>query len=200
MRRKGRLAWTVAPREYFDQFDHRLSLFVSVSGESYTMVKRKIVDSSPEDLTNLQRLVGPENILAHCAGVNYQVYVTESRLLVGERFALGENFMNVPTSNINTLELITKSLIPPLTFAVLGAIGSFLIWWFPTAQRLPLSIFPYDLSLMAGLIIIIVALVVAWWRLGIAVLRIRLNGSKDPITVKLVSTSKAEEVFKALKG
>ena len=175
-------------------------LFVSVWGESYTMVKRKIVDSSPEDLTNLQRLVGPENILAHCAGVNYQVYVTESRLLVGKRFALGENFMNVPTSNINTLELITKSLIPPLTFAVLGAIGSFLIWWFPTAQRLPLSIFPYDLSLMAGLIIIIVALVVAWWRLGIAVLRIRLNGSKDPITVKLVSTSKAEEVFKALKG
>ena len=175
-------------------------LFVSVWGESYTMVKRKIVDSSPEDLTNLQRLVGPENILAHCAGVNYQVYVTESRLLVGKRFAMGENFMNVPTSNINTLELITKSLIPPLTFAVLGAIGSFLIWWFPTAQRLPLSIFPYDLSLMAGLIIIIAALVVAWWRLGIAVLRIRLNGSKDPITVKLVSTSKAEEVFKALKG
>ena len=108
--------------------------------------------------------------------------------------------MNVPTSNINTLELITKSLIPPLTFAVLGAIGSFLIWWFPTAQRLPLSIFPYDLGLMAGLIIIIASLVAAWWRLGIAVLRIRLNGSKDPITVKLVSMSKAEEVFKALKG
>ena len=187
-------------REYFDQFDHRLSLFVSVWGESYTMVKRKIVDSSPEDLTNLQRLVGPENILAHCAGVNYQVYVTESRLLVGKRFALGENFMNVPTSNINTLELITKSLIPPLTFAVLGAIGSFLIWWFPTTQRLPLSIFPYDLGLMAGLIIIIASLVAAWWRLGIAVLRIRVNGSKDPITVKLVSMSKAEEVFKALKG
>jgi len=108
--------------------------------------------------------------------------------------------MNVPTSNINTLELITKSLIPPLTFAVLGAIGSFLIWWFPTTQRLPLSIFPYDLGLMAGLIIIIASLVAAWWRLGIAVLRIRLNGSKDPITVKLVSMSKAEEVFKALKG
>src|SRR5437773_9969683 len=100
MRRKGRLAWTAAPREYFDQLGHRLSLFVSVWGESYTMVKRKIVDSSPEDLTNLQRLVGPENILAHCAGVNYQVYVTESRLLVRKTFALGENLMNVPTSNI----------------------------------------------------------------------------------------------------
>ncbi len=164
------------------------------------MVKRKIVDSSPEDLTNLQRLVGPENILAHCAGVNYQVYVTESRLLVGKRFTIGENFMNVPTSNINTLELITKSLIPPLTFAVFAAIGSFLIWWFPLAQRLPLSVFPYDLGLLAGLIIVITSLVVAWWRLGIAVLRIRLNGSGDPITVKLVSTSRAEEVFKALKG
>ncbi len=164
------------------------------------MVKRKIVDSSPEDLTNLQRLVGPESILAHCAGVNYQVYVTESRLLVGKRFTIGENYMNVPTSNINTLELITKSLIPPLTFAVFGAIGSFLIWWFPMAQRLPLSVFPYDLGLLAGLIIIITSLVAAWWRLGVAVLRIRLNGSRDPITVKLVSTSKAEEVFKALKG
>ncbi len=164
------------------------------------MVKRKIVDSSPEDLTNLQRLLGPENILAHCAGVNYQVYVTESRLLVGKRFTIGENFMNVPTSNINTLELITKSLIPPLTFAVFGAIGSFLIWWFPMAQRLPLSVFPYDLGLLAGLIMVITSLVVAWWRVGIAVLRIRLNGSGDPITVKLVSTSRAEEVFKALKG
>jgi len=164
------------------------------------MVKRKIVDSSPEDLTNLQRLVGPENILAHCAGVNYQVYVTESRLLVGKRFKIGESFMNVPTSNINTLELITKSLIPPLTFAIFGAIGSFLIWWFPTAQRLPFSVFPYDLGLLAGLLIVITSLVVAWWRLGIAVLRIRLNGAGDPITVKLVSTSRAEEVFKALKG
>ncbi len=164
------------------------------------MVKRKIVDSSPEDLTNLQRLVGPENILAHCAGVNYQVYVTESRLLVGKRFKIGESFMNVPTSNINTLELITKSLIPPLTFAIFGAIGSFLIWWFPMAQRLPFSVFPYDLGLLAGLIIVITSLVVAWWRVGIAVLRIRLNGPGDPITVKLVSTSRAEEVFKALKG
>jgi hypothetical protein len=164
------------------------------------MVKRKIVDSSPEDLTNLQRLVGPENILAHCAGVNYQVYVTESRLLVGKRFTVGENFMNVPTSNINTLELITKSLIPPLTFAIFGAIGSFLIWWFPIAQRLPFQVFPYDLGLLAGLVIIVVSLIVAWWRVGIAVLRIRIDGSKSPITVKLVSAYKAEQVFKALKG
>ena len=164
------------------------------------MVKRKIVDSSPEDLSNLRRLVGPESILAHCAGVNYQVYVTESRLLVGKRFRVGEDFMNVPTSNINTLELITKSLIPPLTFAVFGAIGSFLVWWFPMAQRLPLPVFPYDLGLLAGLAILILSLTIAWWRVGIAVLRIRLNGSKNPITVKLVSTAKAEEVFKALKG
>ena len=176
------------------------SCFGRVWGESYTMVKRKIVDSSPEDLSNLQRLVGPESILAHCAGVNYQVYVTESRLLVGKRFRVGEDFMNVPTSNINTLELITKSLIPPLTFAVLGAIGTFLIWWFPMAQRLPLPVFPYDLGLLAGLAILVLSLIIAWWRVGIAVLRIRLNGSKNPITVKLVSTAKAEEVFKALKG
>ena len=169
-------------------------------GQSYSMVKRKIVDSSPEDLTNLQRLVGPENILAHCAGVNYQVYVTDTRLLVGKRFATGENFMNVPTASIDTLELITKSLIPPLTFAILGAISSFLIWWFPMAQRLPLSVFPYDLGLLAGLIIAVGSLVLAWWRIGVAVLRIRVNDSKDPITVKLVSTAKAAEVFKALKG
>ncbi len=108
--------------------------------------------------------------------------------------------MNVPTSNINTLELITKSLIPPLAFAVFGAIGSFLIWWFPMAQRLPLPVFPYDLGLLAALVIMIVSLIIAWWRVGIAVLRIRLDGSRNPITVKLVSTSKAEQVFKALKG
>jgi hypothetical protein len=164
------------------------------------MVKRKIVDSSPDDLTNLQRLVGPESVIAHCAGVNYQVYVTDTRLLVGKRFAIGENFMNVPTSNISTLELITKSLIPPLTFAVLGAIGSFLIYWFPMAQRLPLSIFPYDVGLLAGLVVIAGSLMAAWWRVGIAVLRIRVKDTTDPITVKLVSSAKAAEVFRALKG
>ena len=164
------------------------------------MVKRKIVDTSPEDLSNLQRLVGPENVLAHCAGVNYQVYVTDTRLLVGKRFATGEKFMNVPTASINTLELITKSLLPPLTFAVLGAIASFLVWWFPGTRMLPLPVFPYDIAMLAGLVIFVGSLVVAWWRVGIAVLRIRVNDSQSPITVKLVSTSKAEAVFKALKG
>ena len=164
------------------------------------MVKRKIVDSSSEDLSNLQRLVGPENVLAHCAGVNYQVYVTDTRLLVGKRFTTGEKFMNVPTASINTLELITKSLLPPLTFAVLGAIASFLIWWFPGTRMLPLPVFPYDVAMLAGLVIFVGSLVVAWWRVGIAVLRIRVDDAQDPITVKLVSTSKAEAVFKALKG
>ncbi len=164
------------------------------------MVKRKIVDSSPEDLTNLRNLVGAENILAHCAGVNYQVYVTESRLLVGKRFALDEKYMNVPTANINTLELITKSLLPPITFAILAAIASFAVWWVPEGGRLSLPDFPYDVVFLASLGVFIGAMVVIWWRIGVAVLRIGITGSKEPITVKLVSTSKAEAVFKALKG
>jgi len=63
-----------------------------------------------------------------------------------------------------------------------------------------LPVFPYDVAMLAGLVVFVGSLVVAWWRLGIAVLRIRVNDSQDPITVKLVSTSKAEAVFKALKG
>src|SRR5205807_9702296 len=116
------------------------------------MVKRKIVDSSPEDLSNLQRLVGPESVLAHCAGVNYQVYVTDTRLLVGKRFATGEEFMNVPSASINTLELITKSLLPPVTLALLGAIASFLIWGLAGPRMLPLPVFPYDLALLPVLV------------------------------------------------
>src|SRR5207245_8710628 len=127
------------------------------------MVKRKIVDSSPEDLSNLQRLVGPESVLAHCAGVNYQVYVTDTRLLVGKRFATGEKFMNVPTASINTLELITKSLLQPLTFAVLGAIASFLIRWFPVTTILPLPVLHYDIAMLAGLVIFLGSLIVACW-------------------------------------
>src|SRR5207245_9944893 len=100
------------------------------------MVKRKIVDSSPEDLSNLQRLVGPESVLAHCAGVNYQVYVTDTRLLVGKRFTTGEKLMNVPTASIDTLELITKSLVLTFTFEVLGAISSFLICGFQSTWML----------------------------------------------------------------
>jgi hypothetical protein len=60
--------------------------------------------------------------------------------------------------------------------------------------------FPYDIILLGCLGVLIVAMVVLWWRIGVAVLRIRITGSKEPITVRLVSTSKAEEVFKALKG
>ena len=66
-----------------------------------------------EDLNNLKNLVGAENVLAECAGVNYTVYVTDSRLLVGKRFALGEKYVNVSHAEVSTLELITKSLIPP---------------------------------------------------------------------------------------
>lgn len=155
---------------------------------------------SPEDMTNLRNILGTENILAHCAGVNYQVYVTNSRLLVGKRFALDEKYVNVPTSNISTLELITKSLLPPITFAILAAIGSVLIWWFPGQQRLALPSSPYDLVLVATLAVFLAALVAIWWRIGIAVLRIGVAGSPKPITVKLVSTAEADRVFRALKG
>ncbi len=164
------------------------------------MVKRKIPTFLTEDLTNLRNLVGAENILAQCAGVNYQVYVTESRLLVGKRFAVGEKYVNVPTSNVRTLELITKSILPPITFAVLAGIGSFLVWWFPGGQKLPLPAFPYDLVLLGALGVFVAALVATWWRIGVAVLRIGIADSQEPITVKLVSASKAEGVFKALKG
>src|SRR2546425_11987056 len=97
--------------------------------------------------------------------------------------------MNVPTASINPLELITKTLLPPLTFAVLGAIASFLIWWFPGTRMLPLPLFPYDVALLAGLVVFVGSLIVAWWRLGIAVLRIRVGDSQDPITGKLGRTS-----------
>src|SRR5260370_6571282 len=133
------------------------------------LIKGKIVGSSREDVSNLQRLVGSENVLAHCAGVNYQVYVTDTRLLVGKRFTTGEKFMNVPTTSINTLELITKSLLPPLTFAVLGAIASFLIWWFPATRMLPLPVVPYDDAMLAGLVFFRGTLGVALWAEGLAV-------------------------------
>lgn len=108
--------------------------------------------------------------------------------------------MNVPTSNISTLELITKSLLPPMTFAVLAAIGSFLVWWFPGQQRLALPAPPFDLVLLGGLGVFVAFLVAIWWRIGVAVLRIGIVGSRQPITVKLVSASEAEHVFRALKG
>ncbi len=64
--------------------------------------------SQKEDLSNLRNLVGAENVLAECAGVNYTVCVTDSRLLVGKRFALGEKYVNVPHAEVSTLELITN--------------------------------------------------------------------------------------------
>ncbi|HZD12723.1 MAG TPA: hypothetical protein VE177_04300, partial [Candidatus Binatus sp.] len=102
-----------------------------------------VIDSRPdrrlssERLGNLKKLVGDENVLAECSGVNYNIYVTQSRLLVGKRFALGENYVNVPHTNVSTLELITKSIIPPLTVALLTGASAALVWfWFPGQQRL----------------------------------------------------------------
>ncbi len=152
------------------------------------------------DLSNLKNLLGNEDVLADCSGVNYSVYVTRSRLLVGKRFMLGENYVNVPHSNVSSLELITKSVLPPLTFSLLAVIGAFLVWWFPGQGRPTLPAFPYDIVLFGAVALFLVGLVSVLWRRRVAVLRIGVVGSKDPITVKMVSTSKAESVFRALKG
>ena len=125
-----------------------------------TIRVREIFVSQQQDLSNLRNLVGAENVLAECAGVNYTVYVTDSRLLVGKRFANGEKYVNVPHAEVSMLELITKSLIAVFLAAVLAT----------------------------------------WWRRRVAVLRIGISGTKEPITVRLVPASKAEGVFKALKG
>ena len=156
--------------------------------------------SQQEDLSNLRNLVGAENVLAECAGVNYTVYVTDSRLLVGKRFSAGEKYVNVPHAEVSTLELITKSLIPPLTYSVIGAIAVFLVWWFPGQGRLSLPQAPFDLLLIGTFVVFLAAVLATWWRRRVAVLRIGISGTKEPITVRLVPASKAENVFKALKG
>ncbi len=150
-------------------------------------------------MSNLKNLIGDENVVAECSGVNYAVYVTPSRVLVGKRFALGETYVNVPHSNVSTLELITKSVLPPLTFAILAAVGAFLVWWFQGQGRV-LPVFPFNIMLLATASMSLGALVALWWRRRVAVLRIGIVGSHEPITVKMVSTSKAEDVFRALKG
>jgi hypothetical protein len=163
------------------------------------MGKRDFV-SKQQDLSNLRALVGAENVLAECAGVNYTVCVTDSRLLVGKRFTIGEKYVNVPHAEVSTLELITKSLIPPLTYAVFGAIAVFLVWWFPGRAQLGLPSAPFDLLLMGTFLVFLTALVATWWRRRVAELKIGISGSNEPITVKVVPASKAENVFKALKG
>jgi len=151
------------------------------------------------DLSNLKNLLANEDVLADCSGVNYSVYVTQSRLLVGKRFMLGENYVNVPHSNVSSIELITKSVLPPLTFALLAAIGAFLVWWFPGQGKSTLPAFPYDIVLFGAAGLFLLGLVSVRWRRRVAVLRIGVVGS-ETITVKMVSTSKAESVFRALKG
>ena len=163
------------------------------------MGKRDFV-AKQQELSNLRALVGAENVLAECAGVNYTVCVTDSRLLVGKRFSMGEKYVNVPHAEVSTLELITKSLIPPLTYAVLGAIAVFLVWWFPGRGQISLPSAPFDLVLVGTFLVFLTALVATWWRRRVAELKIGIAGSNEPITVKVVPTSKAEDVFKALKG
>jgi hypothetical protein len=163
------------------------------------MGKRDFV-SKQEELSNLRALVGAENVLAECAGVNYTVCVTDSRLLVGKRFTMGEKYVNVPHAEVSTLELITKSLIPPLTYAVFGAIAVFLVWWFPGRAQLGLPSAPFDLVLIGTFLVFLTALIATWWRRRVAELKIGISGSNEPITVKVIPASKAENVFKALKG
>src|SRR6059036_813567 len=119
------------------------------------------------NLSNLKSLIGEESVVAECAGVNYTVYVTPSRVLVGKRFSLEESFVNVPHSSVNTLELITKSVIPPLTFAIIAAAGAFLVWWVP-AQASPSPGYPYDAVILVGIGCSAIALVALWWRRRVA--------------------------------
>ena len=163
------------------------------------MGKRDFV-SKQEELSNLRALVGVENVLAECAGVNYTVCVTDSRLLVGKRFTVGEKYVNVPHAEVTTLELITKSLIPPLTYAVFGAIAVFLVWWFPGRAQIGLPSAPFDLLLVGTFLVFLTALMATWWRRRVAELKIGISGANEPISVKVVPASKAENVFKALKG
>jgi hypothetical protein len=151
------------------------------------------------NLSNLKSLIGEESIVAECTGVNYTVYVTPSRVLVGKRFSLEESFVNVPHSSVSTLELITKSVIPPLTFAIIAAAGAFLVWWVP-AQASPSPGYPYNAFILVGIGCSAIALVALWWRRRVAVLRIGVIGMNEPITVRMVRTSKADSVFRALKG
>src|SRR5206468_1680863 len=153
-----------------------------------------------DDLGDIKNMVGTENVLADCTGVNYSVYVTDSTLMVGKRFGLRDKYVNVPHAEVSTLELITKSLIPPLTYTVLGAIAVFLVWWFPGQGRLSLPQAPFDLLLIGTFAVFLAAVLATWWRRRVAVLRIGISGTKEPITVRLVPASKAENVFKALKG
>jgi hypothetical protein len=150
-------------------------------------------------LSNLKNLLGEESVIAECSGVNYAVYVTPSRVLVGKRFVLGETYVNVPHSNVSTLELITKSVIPPLTFAILAAAGAFLVWWVPGQASVP-PVFPYNVVILAAIVLCVGAMMALWWRRRVAVLRIGIVGTNEPITVRMVSSSKAENVFRALKG
>ena len=150
-------------------------------------------------LSNLKNLIGDESIVADCSGVNYAVYVTASRVLVGKRFGLGESYLNVPHSNVSTLELITKSVIPPLTFAILAGAGAFLVWWIP-GQASTSPVFPYNVVILIATGFCVGGLVALWWRRRVAVLRIGIVGTHEPITVRMVSTSTAESVFRALKG
>ncbi len=85
-------------------------------------------------------------------------------------------------------------------YAVLGAIAVFLVWWFPGQAKLSLPQAPFDLVLIGTFAVFLAAVLATWWRRRVAVLRIGISGTKEPITVRLVAASKAESVFKALKG
>ena len=138
-------------------------------------------------------------MVAECTGVNYAVYVTPSRVLVGKRFGNGEGTVNVPHSSVTTLELITKSVIPPLTFAIIAAAGAAVLWIVPAQASLSPA-FPFDLFILIGVGCSLFALFALWWRRRVAVLRIGIAGTPEPITVRMVSTGSAENVFRALKG
>ena len=188
-RRLGRIEWSRG--------------FSCSEGHGYNTIidSQAFGNLTSEGLSNLKKLVGNEDVLAECSGVNYNIYVTQSRLLVGKRFSLGERYVNVPHTKVSTLELITKSIIPPLTIAILTGIGIVMLWWwFPGQLRLALPLYPYDYAITGIASVFLGALIAMWWRRRVAVLRIGFVGDYDPITVKLVSSSKAATVFQALKS
>jgi hypothetical protein len=142
-----------------------------------------------------------EEILAKCQGMNLIILATDKRLIFCKRFVFTEKLFDIPILSIRAVEVVKKSVYPPLTVAVASTMTALFIWGWLGFPKDPVPIHPHltyiflalNASAFTGFLMTVL-------RTFFSTLKIVARDGSDVINVKLVNLRDAEAIIKAVKG
>jgi len=140
-----------------------------------------------------------ENFLSKCYGTNYAVFARHKQLILKKRFPRTHE-MTFDLERINSLQLLTKSVVPPLVIFSISALSGLGVWGILGAWSSPLTLPQhYQLFITVAGIISLFTFGISICRVRLGTLRIEVGELKEPIYVRHVRRLDAEDVIKAAR-